>query len=546
MIQKIFNKEINSITVAAVLVALSSLVSKFLGIFRDRILADNFGADAVLDAYYAAFRVPDLLFNLLVLGALSAGFIPIFTGLIKNMKCNDKICFPTAENDKAWLAASNILNLLIIVLFFLSVLGIIFSRPLMGVIAPGFSPELKDVTAKLTAIMFLSPIFLGISSIFSGVLQSFKRFFIYSLAPVFYNLGIIAGAIFFVPWLGIYGLAWGVVLGALLHMLVQLPAVSALGFKYRPILNLRDSDLIRLIKMMVPRTMSLAVAQINLVVITIIASSLAAGSLTIFNLANNLESFPIGIFGISFAIAAFPTLSRLAADKEGLIKSFSNTFRQILFFIIPSTVLLITLRVQIVRVILGSGKFDWEDTILTFNTLGFFALSLFAQATIPLLVRVFYARHDSKTPFWFALFSVAVNIALSLILAPHFGVAGLALAFSISSIINFVSLWFYLHSSLGDLDDLRIIVSVFKFSVAAIAAGFIVQITKVAVWPFIDMNTFLGVFIQGTAAGAMGLLGYFFVCFLLNSEELANFWESVKRKLPKAGPRDKVGSIENL
>lgn len=546
MIRKIFNKETNSITVAAVLVATSSLVSKFLGIVRDRILADNFGADVALDAYYAAFRIPDLLFNLLVLGALSAGFIPVFTGLIKNMKCDDKICFPTAENEKAWNLASNILNLLVIVLLVLSALGIVFSRPLMEVIAPGFSPELKAVTARLTAVMFLSPIFLGISSIFSGILQSFKRFFIYSLAPVFYNLGIIIGALFFVPRYGLYGLAWGVVLGALLHMLVQMPAVSLLGFKYRPIFHWRDSNLLRLIKMMIPRTMSLAVSQVNLVVITIIASGLTAGSLAIFNLANNLEAFPIGIFGISFAIAAFPTLSRLAGDVKALVKNFSNTLRQILFFIIPSTVLLITLRAQIIRVILGSGKFDWEDTLLTIDTLGFFALSLFAQATIPLLVRVFYARHNSRTPFLIALFSVATNIVLSIVLAPKLGVAGLALAFSISSIFNFVLLWFFLHSSLGDLDDLRIIVSVFKFSVAAIVAGYIVQIMKLVTWLFVDMDRFWGVFVQGAVSGIVGLLGYFFICFLLNSEELANFWESVKRKLPKVGPKDKVGSIENL
>ncbi len=546
MIRRLFNKQINSITVAAVLVAASSLVSKLLGIVRDRILADRFGAGETLDVYYAAFRIPDLLFNLLVLGALSAGFIPIFTGLIKDMKCDDRACSPASESKKAWDLVSNIMNILIVVLSIFSVFGIIFARPLMDLIAPGFSPELKGSTADLTRIMFLSPIFLGISSILSGVLQSFKRFFVYSLAPVLYNTGIIIGAVFFAPVWGIYGLAWGVVLGTALHMAVQLPMVLKLGFKYKPFLNLKDPNLRKLIRMMVPRTLSLAVVQLNLVVITIIASGLMAGSLAIFNLANNLQAFPISIFGVSFAIAAFPTLSRLANDKKGIIRNFSNTFRQILFFIVPSTVLLITLRAQIIRVILGTGKFDWEDTILTMDTLGAFALSLFAQATIPLLIRMFYARHDSKTPFLIGFFSVASNIALSLILAPKLGVAGLALAFSISNIINFVILWLSLHFVMGGMDESRILISVAKFSLAAIAAGFAVQIMKVAIWPFIDMSRFFGVFSQGAVAGSSGILVYVFMCFLLGSEELFSFWSSVKRKLFKVKPKDKISSIENV
>lgn len=546
MIRQIFNKQINSITVAAVLVAMSSLVSKFLGIFRDRILADLFGAGEMLDAYYAAFRIPDLIFNLLVLGALSAGFIPIFTGLIKNMKCNDKFCFPTSENNRAWELVSNILNILVVVLLLLSALGIIFSRPLMEIVAPGFTPEFKGITAGLTRIMFLSPIFLGVSSILSGILQSFKRFFVYSLAPVFYNAGIIIGALFLVPIWGVYGLAWGVVLGAMLHMIVQAPSVFQLGFKHKLLLRWRDPELKKLIRMMIPRTMSLGVSQINLVVITIVASGLAAGSLAVFNLANNLGSFPIGIFGISFAIAAFPTLSRLAADKKAMIESFSSTFRQILFFIVPSTVLLVTLRAQIIRVILGTGKFDWEDTLLTIDTLGLFALSLFSQATIPLLVRVFYAKHNSKTPFIISLFSMILNVVLSFTLAPTMGVAGLALAFSIASIVNFILLWLSLHFSLGDLDESRIVISVFKFCLAATSAGLVVQITKLITWPFINMSTFIGVLIQGLVSGIMGLLAYLFICYLLSSEELANFWQSVKRRIPKIAPKDKVGSIEGV
>ncbi len=519
MIKRLFNGQINSITVAALLVALSSLVSRFLGIFRDRILGGEFGLGDTLDIYYAAFRIPDLVFNLLVLGALSAGFIPIFTALLKKKK-------------QAWELANNVLNILGLGLIILSGLSIIFAPYLMKLVVPGFSPEKQALTASLARIMFLSPMFLGISSVFGGILQSFKRFFVYSLSPIMYNIGIILGALYLVPLWGVYGLAWGVVFGALMHMLIQLPMAVKLGFRYAPKIEFRNKEVRKIGIMMIPRIMSLAISQINLLVITAIASTLAIGSLAVFNFANNLQFFPIGIFGISFAVAAFPTLSAIASDKKKLVNSFSSTIRQILFFIVPATVLLLTLRAQIIRVLFGTGRFDWQDTILTIDTLGFFALSLFAQAIIPLLVRMFYARHNSKTPFFIGLISVAVNIVLSLWLAGKMGVAGLALAFSIASIINFILLWIVLRIEIGRMDESRILTSAVKFSAAAVACGVAVQGMKLAVWPYIDMAKFWGVLTQGAVAGLSGIIIYIIVCSLLRSEELFNFWDSIKRRLP--------------
>ena len=415
MIKKLFSGQINSITVAALLIALSSLVSRFLGIFRDRILAGEFGAGDTLDVYYAAFRIPDFIFNLLVLGALSAGFIPIFTSLIKSRSKGEpnkskfsEIKKIFSKHDDGWELANNVLNLLVISLVVLSGLGIIFAPWIIKMIAPGFGPEKQLLTVGLTRIMFLSPIFLSISSVFGGILQSYKRFFVYSLSPIMYNIGIIIGALYFVPQWGIYGLAWGVVFGALLHLLIQVPTVYLLGYRYRPRIDFHNKHLRKIGIMMIPRTMSLAITQVNLLVITVIASTLASGSLAIFNFANNLQSFPIGIFGISFAVAAFPTLAAVAFDRKKLVYNFSHIFRQILFFIIPATIFLYALRAQIIRVILGTGQFDWEDTILTINTLGFFTISLFAQATIPLLVRVYFARQNSKTPFIIGLFRWAI------------------------------------------------------------------------------------------------------------------------------------------
>jgi len=533
MFKRLFQGQINSITVAAALVALSSLVSRFLGIIRDRILAGQFGASTTLDIYYAAFRIPDLIFNLIVLGALSAGFVPIFTSLIKDFSSDDKnIDEAPKKNKEAWDLANNICNLLLVGLGVLSLIGIIFASSLTRLITPGFGPEEQAITTAMTRIMFLSPLFLGISGILGGILQSFKRFFVYSLAPIFYNIGIIIGALYFVEWWGLYGLAWGVVLGAFLHMVIQIPSVYYLGFRYRLKIVWRDLNTWKIGRMMVPRTLSLAISQINLVVITIIASSLSSGSLSVFNLANNLQSFPIGIFGISFAIAAFPALSEFAFNKEKLSANFSQTFRQILFFIVPATVLIITLRAQIIRVVLGTGSFDWQDTILTMNTLGYFALSLFAQATMPLLIRVFYARHNSTIPFYLGLFTVILNIGLSFMLAPTLGVAGLALAFSIANIVNFILLWVWLYFSVGNLDISNILISVLKFTASAVGAGIAAQMMKVVIWPIIDMTKFSGVFIQLISASLVGLLVYAIFCYLFKSEELLYFITALRNRWP--------------
>ena len=532
MFKDIFKKQINSITIAAILVALSSLASRLLGVVRDRILAGQFGAGATLDIYYAAFRIPDLIYNLIVLGAISAGFIPIFTSLVKDFKCAEgEEAEHCRKNEGAWKLANNILNILLLGLAVLSVIGIIFAPGLTRLIAPGFSGEEQAQTAALTRIMFLSPLFLGISGIIGSVLQSFKRFMIYSLAPVFYNVGIIIGALLFVRWWGVYGLAWGVIFGAFLHMAIQIPAVRHLGFRYRLKIDWRDVNTWKMGKMMVPRTLSLAVSQINLVVTTIIASNLSAGSLAVFNLANNLQSFPVGIFGVSFAIAAFPSMAEAAFDKDKLAASFSQTMRQILFFVIPATFLIIALRAQIIRVILGTGNFDWQDTILTMNTLGFFAVSLFAQATLPLLIRVFYARHDSATPFYLSLVSAVINVGLSWALAPKMGVAGLALAYSVANIINFVLLWIWLYFRVGTLDIGNIFIAVLKFTISAIAAGGAAQIMKVAIWPFINMAKFSGVFTQLIAAGGFGLIVYVLFCYLFKSEELFGLIASLKHRL---------------
>jgi len=500
----------SSIASAALVISFAGVLSRVLGLLRDRILASQFGAGDALDVYYAAFRVPDLIYNLLILGALSAAFIPVFTGLIAR-----------EEKKEAWRLANVLLNVAIITLLATSAVLAAFTPWLMKLITPGFSGEKMTQVTFLTRIMFLSPLFLGISGIFGGILNSFKRFLIHSLAPIMYNFGIIVGALLLAPYFGIVGLAWGVVLGAALHMLVKYPAVKISGFKYKFLFELKNTHLRKVIKLMIPRTMGLAVTQVNLLIVTIIASTLAVGSLAVFNFANNLQSFPLGIFAIPFALAVFPTLSHFSAkdDRENFVKSFSQTFRQILFFVIPASILLLVLRAQIVRVVLGAGKFDWEDTILTFQALGIFAVSLFAQSLVPLLARSFYAIHNTRIPFYTGLASEFVNLISAIILSQRFGVLGLVWAFSLASIVNMFLLFIILRVKLKYLDDEKIVFSTLRISLSALVAGLVAQLAKYAVNPFVDLDTFLGVFSQMAACGAAGVATYFLLTWLFRLEE---------------------------
>lgn len=532
MIKKILNngilneKPMHSVASAAFVITVAGIASRVLGLLRDRFLASTFGAGDTLDVYYAAFRIPDLIYNLLILGALSAAFIPVFTGLVSKNK-----------NDEAWNLANGILNITIVFIMVISVVSAVFAPFLMKLITPGFSEEKMKAVVLFSRIMFLSPLFLGISGIFGGILTSFKRFLIYSIAPIIYNAGIISGVLFFVKFWGPVGLAWGVVFGAFLHMLIQYPAARNLGFRHKGALvgTFKNGNIKKVFALMVPRTLGVAVNQLNLLVITIFASTLAAGSLAVFNFAQNLQSVPLGLFGISFAIAAFPVLSAFAAreEKADFVRTFSRTFRQILFFVIPLSVFILVLRAQLVRVVLGAGEFDWKDTTLTFQCLGVFALSLFAQSTTPLLVRAFYALHDTKTPFYIALVTEAVNIIGVLILLGRFQVVGLAIAFSVASVVQMLLLLFVLRTKFEGLDDKNIIKSVTKVALASFAAGVGIQLVKYLVASLVELDTFFGVFAQLSLSGLAGTAIFIGASHALKLEEFFTFKNSLTRKLFK-------------
>ena len=533
MIKRLLNnkflneKPTQSIAAAAFIISLAGVASRVLGMFRDRILAGQFGAGDTLDAYYAAFRIPDLIYNLMIVGALSAAFIPVFTEFIAEK-----------NEDEAWKISSGVLSLQIFVTGILSIFLVIFAPCLMKLITPGFTGAKMDLTVTLTRIMFLSPFLLGISGIFGGILVSFKKFLIYSLAPIFYNFGIIIGAVFFVKWMGPMGLAWGVVLGATLHMLIQYPSVKHSGFHFRPMFMdaFKNTGVRKVLRLMIPRTMTIAVSQINFTIITIFASTLAAGSLAVFNLANNIQSAPLGLFGISFAIAVFPTLSAYAAKKEKaeFIDAFSRTFRQILFFVIPLSMFLFVLRAQTVRVVLGTGKFNWTDTILTFQTLGLLAFSLFAQSLLPLLTRAFYALQNTKTPLYIGLASEAINLILVVSLIGKYSVYGLAIAFSASSLVNMLLLLFFLRKKLTSIDGKTIANSFFRIVAASLVGAGVAQVMKYVVGTQGELDTFVAVFTQLVVAGSFGLAAFAVASYYFNVKEFFQFTESVTRKLFRA------------
>ena len=522
MVNKLFNNismwtSVPSKTVgsAALLIASAGILSRVFGFLRDRILASHFGAGDVLDAYYAAFRIPDIIYSLLVLGALSAAFIPIFTELWADKKERD-----------AWKLTMDVLHLLLFLFGVLVLAGITFATPLTAWLAPGFSGEKQALVVSLTRVMLFSPLFLAISAVFGGVLVSFKQFAAYSFAPIFYNVGIILGILFLTPTLGPLGLAWGVVLGSFLHMLIQYPSLSRSGFIYRFSLweAWKNKVVWRVMKLMVPRTLGMAVSQVSLLVMTIFASLLASGSLAVFTLANNIQSVPLGLFGIAFSLAVFPAFSFFVAKKrdEDFFRMLTETTRRILFFVVPISILMIVFRAQFVRVILGAGHFDWEDTILTFEVLKWLSLSLFAQSLIPLFARAFFAFQNTKTPFYIALVSEAIHIALIPLLLPQFAVEGLAIAYSVSSIINFGLLYFFLRHKLQVWDDREIFIPAMKIVFAALLAGAVAQLSKSVFALTIDeLDTFVKVFLQLISGVAIGGGTFLIFCYWLKVDELS-------------------------
>lgn len=560
----------------ASVIVVFSIFTKLSGLLRLNLISSHFPKE-ITDSFLAAFNVPDFIFNLLILGALSTAFIPVFLEYYnrsKEKKPIDVVAEPSEEGmlslnlgfaaelagfirrqktklnfhlpgflqrvikknekynfDEHWLLTNSILNIFLLFLVFLC--GIMyFVLPLMiPYLVSGFSQAQQELTLKLARIMLLSPIFFSISNIFGGVLQSFRKFFCFALAPLLYNLGIIFGVLFLVPVMGYTGFAWGVVLGAFLHLLIQMPQSLILGFKWRPIFKFFHPGVVKIVKLILPRTFALSASQINDLVNTYLASSLTVGSVSAFYYAFNLQSLPVGIFGVSLSVAIFPILSQKFIEKNYLEfkQEFLKVLSRILFIMIPLSIFMVLERAQIIRIILGRGKFDWDATQMTTAAFLFFAFSLTCQAILPLLARAFYARQNTKIPALSAIISVGLNIILSIFLSKIMGVSGLALAFSIAAFVNIIILGLILHFQAKIKIGIVFIVRIYKFIIAAVISGLILHRVLYLFADLIGTYTTLRILTQGFLALLAGSIVYLAVLWFWSREDVKWVVEFIKR-----------------
>lgn len=456
------------------LLGLSAFFSRIIGVYRDHLLAKTFGATAGtgiydLDVYYAAFRIPDLTYTLLVLGVVSAAFIPIFTQYKKKHQMQE-----------AWAFASSVFHLLLMVVLGLTILLYGLAPYLAPLIAPGFSAEQLELMTQVMRILLWSPLIFSASAVLVALQDSFKAFFLRSLAPLFYNAGIILGILYFAPEFGVGGVAAGVVIGAGLQLLIQLPSLKWIGFKYQPVLGYKRADVRKAFKLIIPRILGLSLTQLTLIINTLIASFLITGSITIFYLADNLQAIPLGLIGLAFAITSFATLSELADEPtpEKFAAELRRVMGQVLFLILPATVGLYLIHEAFIEFFLLYGKFTARDAALVSDVFSWLILSLFAQSLIPLLARGFYAYHDTKTPLGAGVGGALTSILGSLFLALYLemGIVGIAVAFTAGNIFNF----FYLlrrmtkktRAKLIDLSQL------FRMLIASMGMGVAVHLTK--------------------------------------------------------------------
>ncbi|MFA6520514.1 MAG: murein biosynthesis integral membrane protein MurJ [Candidatus Paceibacterota bacterium] len=546
-ILRIFTKETGSVNQAALLLGSLTLLSQILALFRDRSIAHFIGPSSSLDAYYAAFRVPDLIFICIASLASITVIIPF---LVARM-----------EGDKVTEEAKKYLNDIFTVFFSLmvsvSLIAFLIMPHLVFFIAPGFVGESQMQVILLSRIMLLSPILMGLSNLFGTVTQLFRKFFIYSLSPIFYNLGIIAGVIVFYPIFGIYGLSIGVVFGALMHFGIQVFASSSCGFTPRFSFSINFKDIKNIALTSLPRTLGLAFNNIALISIIALASYLQKGSISVFNFAFNLQSVPLNIIGISYAVAAFPVLAKSfsSGKKDEFKQHLKSAARAIVFWSLPVIFLFIVVRAQIVRVILGSGSFSWDNTRLVAACLAIFSVSILAQGMITLLSRSYYAIGDTKRPLIVNFLSSLLIIVLSFVFIRLFenwlffryfiesllkvtDITGteilmLPLAYSIGTIFNFILHWVFVKKDFMPNESF-ITKTFFQSLGASFFLGLVSYLSLNALSPVFGTTTFWGVLLQGFISGILGIMAAIVVLYLLKSEELSELIVTLKTKFWKA------------
>lgn len=541
-----FNKEISNLHQAAYLLGFFAILSQILALFRDRLLASMFGAGQSLDIYYAAFRIPDIVFATVASLVSVSVIIPFLVDRIDRDK----------EEAKRFL--DNIFTFYMIVMCVVSA-GLFLSAPaLIKVLFPsisggGFYSEL----VSMTRILLLSPFLLGLSNLFASVTQVYRRFFVYAIAPVMYNIGIMFGILVLYPLYGLSGLTWGVVSGALLHLLIQIPPAITSGLLPRFRFSFDFTSIKKVIYISLPRTITVSANELTELFLISFASFLIPGSISVFNFSFNLQSVPFSIIGVSYALAAFPTLTRLFSkgNREQFLEQMIISSRHIIFWSIPISVLFIVLRAQIVRTILGAGKFNWEDTRLTAAALALFTVSLVAQNLTTLFVRSYYARGKTKPPLYMNMFSAGLIVIVSYALVSLFQniplfrdfievalkvedipgtiVLMLPLGYTIGTLVNMCIHWYAFETEYTKYSK-TVLKTFFQTMGASLIMGYVAYQALGFFGPLFDLETLLGIFLQGLCAGIFGIITCISVLFLLKSTELSDVWTTLHKKIWRA------------
>lgn len=551
-ILKIFNRDTGTINQAALVLGAFAFLSQVLALFRDRFFAHFIGPSPTLDVYYAAFRIPDLIFISIASLASITVLIP-FVMAKMSTPANGEGMEVTKEAQKY---LNDVFTVFLSVIVFVSLVIFILMPILAPLVAPGFAPELAERLVTLSRIMLLSPILLGLSNLFGTITQIFRKFFIYALSPIFYNLGIIAGVVLFYPIFGIYGLGIGVVFGALMHFGIQAFSSWKAGFIPRFSFSLNMKDIKNVALTSLPRTLGLTFNNFALIVIISLASFLESGSISIFNLSFHLQSVPLNIIGISYAVAAFPTLAK--SVSLGRMDEFKSQLklatRAIVFWSLPVIFLFIVVRAQIVRVILGSGSFSWDNTRLVAAALAVFSVSVLAQSLITLFSRAYYANGNTRRPLFINFSCSALIIFLSYFLIrifedwpffryfiesllkvadiPGTPVLMLPLAYTLGTIFNCMLLWFFIRRDFMQQESF--FSRTFLQSLgASFFLGLVAYLGLNIFSPIFGTTTFWGVFLQGLLSGILGIMTAILILYLLGNTELKDIVNALRTRFWK-------------
>ncbi|OGD93328.1 murein biosynthesis integral membrane protein MurJ [Candidatus Curtissbacteria bacterium RIFCSPHIGHO2_01_FULL_41_44] len=524
----IFRNKQEDILSAAFVIAFSVALSRVLGLVRYRLLASYFGDNIkLLDSFIAASILPDAIFEVLIFGTIALAFIPVFSQYLSRDKLK-----------KAWELSSIMISLGLLVFVVFAAIIIVLADFIAPIIAPGVvakDPATSHQIAQLLRIMIFAQAFFVISIFMTGILQSFQRFLVPALASVFYNIGIILSIIFLVPVFGIYAPAIGMIIGALLHLTIQVPLALSLGFSFRLNFDLNNKDVRETISLMWPRSISLSLVRISDMINIALASIAAVGSIVAFNFAQVLQYVPTAMFAASIAQASLPSLSIEFNAKryEQFKKLFTQSFHQILFLILPAAAILAILRIPVVRLVFGARELPWEITVLTGRTLIAFSVGIAAQAVSLLLTRGFYAIKDSFTPVKVNIFSITVNIALALffVLILKLSLIWLALAYSTANITNSLLLFILLDKKVG-FDKKKLLAPVAKMSlIGFITAVFLYVPMKLLDQLVFDTTRTVGLILLTGIATIVGLSVYILLSWVMRVKEVAIFYHLAKRVL---------------